>query len=149
MSTNVWILAISTIWIALRDKVPSDIQQAQNLITEAIVTIWRHQLSHFQLASHTPIGRWGMAVTAMIWLIKEWVRVFPQSRGEEVLKCLLSLYSGGRASLTPPCATRWLSVLYISRHQTCDFRLAPYLSKLFIYIWILSELWNPPVTQPP
>ncbi len=60
--------------------------------------------------SNSPIGGWGMAVTAIIWLINEWVSVFPRSRGD----CSLPLYSEGRASLTPPCATRWLSVLYIS-----------------------------------
>ncbi len=54
-------------------------------------------------------------------LAHECVRVFPQSRGEE-LNCPLHLYSEGRASLTPPCATSWLSVLYISTHQSCDFR---------------------------
>ena len=47
--------------------------------------------------------------------------MFPHSREEE--KCPLPLYSEGRASLTPPYATRWLSVLYISTHQSRDFRM--------------------------
>ncbi len=35
-------------------------------------------------ASNSPIGGWCMAVRAITWLINEWVRVFPQSRGEEI-----------------------------------------------------------------
>ncbi len=41
----------------------------------------------FWLDCNSPIaciGHWGMAVMAIIWLINEWVRVFPQSRGEEI-----------------------------------------------------------------
>ena len=42
---------------------------------------------HFRVstASNSLIGGWGMAVTVIIWLINEWVRVFPKSREEEIV----------------------------------------------------------------
>ncbi len=36
---------------------------------------------------NSPIGGWRMAVMAIIWLINEWVRVFPKSREEEISLC--------------------------------------------------------------
>ncbi len=82
--------------------------------------IWQGLHLNALILHCSPIGGWCMAVTAIMCLINGWVRVFPQSRGKEIYFAL-SLYFEGRASLTYPYATRWLSVLYISTHQSCDF----------------------------
>ncbi len=50
-------------------------------------------LSHLGSACHSPIGGWGMAVTAIIWLINKWVSVFTHSRGEEIYFALSIIVS--------------------------------------------------------
>ncbi len=67
----------------------------------------------------------------------EWVRVWPQSRGEEIYFAMsIPLDSEESASLTPPCATRWLSVLYISTHQSCDFCSAKLYPLLIVFVTV-------------
>ena len=61
-------------------------------------------------------------------------------------KLALPLYFKGRASLTYPYATRWLSVLYISIHQSCDFRVlwGIWFIVTSTHIWrnLFSESWK-------
>ncbi len=85
-----------------------------------------------QPTSNSPIGGWCLAVTAIIWLINEWVRVLPQTdcvnlgthlvtssffpasfNSKFILSCPFKfcpspLFWGKSLTLTYPCATRWL-----------------------------------------
>ncbi len=56
----------------------------QNFMLSSVIVFPLSNWPRGEQCTSNSIGRWGMAVTAIIWLINEWGRLFPQSREEEI-----------------------------------------------------------------